>query len=63
MVVGVQEMLRDQATFELVTTEIFGPFQIVTSYNDTTLPKGEDTGSQPAGHQTGIRRRKRAVGC
>lgn len=56
-------MLRDQATFELVTTEIFGPFQIVTSYNDTTLPKGEDTGSQPAGHQTGIRRRKRAVGC
>lgn len=33
-------MLRDEATFALATREIFGPFQIITSYTDTQLPLG-----------------------
>jgi hypothetical protein len=33
-------MLRDEATFALATREIFGPFQIITSYTDDQLPLG-----------------------
>ncbi len=36
--VPLDEILKDE-NFELVTTEIFGPFQIVTSWNDATEHK------------------------
>eukprot|EP00744_Colponema_vietnamica_P006786 GILI01009835.1.p1 GENE.GILI01009835.1~~GILI01009835.1.p1 ORF type:complete len:546 (-),score=184.46 GILI01009835.1:83-1720(-) len=35
--VPIQQIL-DPKNFALVTTEIFGPFQIVTDYDDSTLP-------------------------
>jgi len=36
--VPLKEMLKTRDNFELVTTEIFGPFQIVVEYDDSTLP-------------------------
>jgi len=38
VLVPLQEMLKNDDNFELVTTEIFGPFQIVVEYDDATLP-------------------------
>lgn len=35
--VPLEEALKP-ANFEAVTTELFGPFQVITSYNDDTLP-------------------------
>ncbi|QDZ19626.1 aldehyde dehydrogenase [Chloropicon primus] len=35
--VPIKTMLRNEASFELVTKEIFGPFQIVTEYSDSEL--------------------------
>eukprot|EP00300_Choanocystis_sp_HF-7_P030862 c39844_g1_i1.p1 GENE.c39844_g1_i1~~c39844_g1_i1.p1 ORF type:complete len:562 (+),score=134.79 c39844_g1_i1:44-1687(+) len=35
--VPLHEMLKTSEVFNLVTKEIFGPFQIVTEYNDKTL--------------------------
>ena len=39
-----QEIVKPE-NFPLVTTEIFGPFQIVTSYNDKDLCLGQCSGS------------------
>ena len=36
--VPLKEMLKTRDNFELITTEIFGPFQIVVEYDDSTLP-------------------------
>lgn len=35
--VPLREMMKPE-NFDLCTTEIFGPFQVLTSYNDETLP-------------------------
>ena len=35
--VPLSEMLKSKENFDLVTTEIFGPFQIVVEYNDSTI--------------------------
>ena len=32
-------MLESEEVFELATTELFGPFQIFTSYKDDQLPQ------------------------
>jgi 1-pyrroline-5-carboxylate dehydrogenase len=37
--VPLQEILRDEETFKLVTTEVFGPFQVVTEYKDNEIDK------------------------
>uniref|UniRef100_A0A1J3D2S8 Delta-1-pyrroline-5-carboxylate dehydrogenase 12A1, mitochondrial n=1 Tax=Noccaea caerulescens TaxID=107243 RepID=A0A1J3D2S8_NOCCA len=34
----IEEILKDSKTYELVTKEIFGPFQIVTEYKKDQLP-------------------------
>lgn len=36
--VPLAEMLKDEATWQLVNTELFGPFQVITEYDDSTLP-------------------------
>jgi 1-pyrroline-5-carboxylate dehydrogenase len=36
--VPIEEILKDNKTYELVTKEIFGPFQIVTEYKKDQLP-------------------------
>jgi 1-pyrroline-5-carboxylate dehydrogenase len=36
--VPLRTMLEDAAVFKLATTELFGPFQIVTSFSDGELP-------------------------
>uniref|UniRef100_A0A1J3H7Z4 Delta-1-pyrroline-5-carboxylate dehydrogenase 12A1, mitochondrial n=1 Tax=Noccaea caerulescens TaxID=107243 RepID=A0A1J3H7Z4_NOCCA len=36
--VPIEEILKDSKTYELVTKEIFGPFQIVTEYKKDQLP-------------------------
>ncbi|CAH8354002.1 unnamed protein product [Eruca vesicaria subsp. sativa] len=36
--VPIEEILKDTKTYELVTKEIFGPFQIVTEYKKDQLP-------------------------
>lgn len=36
--VPLQEILRSKENFELVTTEVFGPFQVITEYKDNELP-------------------------
>ncbi|KAG2301194.1 hypothetical protein Bca52824_029845 [Brassica carinata] len=36
--VPIEEILKDSKTYELVTREIFGPFQIVTEYTKDQLP-------------------------
>ena len=35
--VPIETIVRDQESFDLVTKEIFGPFQIVTEYSDSQL--------------------------
>jgi len=35
--VPLKAMLADDATFQLCTSEIFGPFQVVTEYDDTSV--------------------------
>ena len=37
--VPLKAMLEDDATFALATTELFGPFQVVTSFEDGQLPQ------------------------
>lgn len=37
--VPIDQMLASEDNFELVTTEIFGPFQILTEYGDDDVPK------------------------
>ena len=37
MFVPLSEIVRTQESFDLVTREVFGPFQIVTSFNDSTI--------------------------
>eukprot|EP00879_Flechtneria_rotunda_P016977 GHRR01017773.1.p1 GENE.GHRR01017773.1~~GHRR01017773.1.p1 ORF type:complete len:544 (+),score=178.14 GHRR01017773.1:415-2046(+) len=32
------DAMKDPAAFELVTTEVFGPFQVITEYTDDELP-------------------------
>jgi len=35
--VPLEEMLKTEEAYELCTTEIFGPFQVVTEYNDESM--------------------------
>jgi len=37
--VPIEAMLEDEAVFELATTELFGPFQVITSYKQEQLPQ------------------------
>ncbi|KAK9807656.1 hypothetical protein WJX72_005582 [[Myrmecia] bisecta] len=37
--VPLECILRTQETFDLVTTEVFGPVQVITSYKDEQLPQ------------------------
>ncbi|XP_030531178.1 delta-1-pyrroline-5-carboxylate dehydrogenase 12A1, mitochondrial isoform X2 [Rhodamnia argentea] len=49
--IPIDEMLKEE-NFELVTREIFGPFQIVTEYKDDQLPKILDALEQMHAHLT-----------
>ncbi|XP_056175346.1 probable aldehyde dehydrogenase [Syzygium oleosum] len=49
--VPIDEILKDQ-NFELVTREIFGPFQVVTEYKDDQLPKILDALERMHAHLT-----------
>uniref|UniRef100_A0A7S3LJU0 Aldehyde dehydrogenase domain-containing protein n=1 Tax=Aplanochytrium stocchinoi TaxID=215587 RepID=A0A7S3LJU0_9STRA len=37
--VPLEEMLRNKENFELCTTEIFGPFQVITEYDDSSVDR------------------------
>ncbi|KAI3429948.1 Aldedh domain-containing protein [Psidium guajava] len=49
--IPIDEMLKEE-NFELVTREIFGPFQIVTEYKDDQLPKILDALERMHAHLT-----------
>ena len=38
MFVPLKTIMASEENFKLVTTEIFGPFQVLTSYGDDDLP-------------------------
>jgi 1-pyrroline-5-carboxylate dehydrogenase len=50
--VPIETMLRDASTFELVTTEVFGPFQVVTEFNDAQVPLVEKSLEEMTHHLT-----------
>eukprot|EP00877_Chromochloris_zofingiensis_P001060 jgi/Chrzof1/10955/Cz05g18170.t1 len=47
------EAFKDPKNFELITTEVFGPFQVMTEYADDELPEVLDIMERMSHHLTG----------
>lgn len=50
--VPLEQILKSQENFDLVTTEVFGPFQVITEYKDSELPHVLETCERMEAHLT-----------